>query len=144
MYLLCFYITGITSDPLTQFACVFSALIHDLDHYGVPNMVLVKEEDPLAVRYKKKSVLEQNSVDLVWDLLMQDRFDSLRSCICSNKTEGSRFRALVVNSVMATDIVRCLVSIYLQRMHVHLLNASTHNPSWFSHYRWTRSLVQPG
>lgn len=25
---------GITSDPLTQFACVFSALIHDLDHPG--------------------------------------------------------------------------------------------------------------
>jgi len=25
---------GITSDPLTQFACVFSALIHDVDHSG--------------------------------------------------------------------------------------------------------------
>lgn len=30
---------GITSDPLTQFACVFSALIHDVDHSGVPNNV---------------------------------------------------------------------------------------------------------
>lgn len=28
---------GITSDPLTQFACVLSALIHDTDHSGVPN-----------------------------------------------------------------------------------------------------------
>lgn len=28
---------GITSDPLTQFACVLSALIHDADHPGVPN-----------------------------------------------------------------------------------------------------------
>merc|ERR1711971_52761 len=28
---------GITSDPLTQFACVFAALIHDVDHPGVPN-----------------------------------------------------------------------------------------------------------
>jgi hypothetical protein len=27
----------ITSDPLTQFACVYSALVHDLDHPGVPN-----------------------------------------------------------------------------------------------------------
>lgn len=25
---------GITSDPLTQFACVYSALIHDTDHAG--------------------------------------------------------------------------------------------------------------
>lgn len=25
---------GITSDPLTQFACAFAALIHDVDHQG--------------------------------------------------------------------------------------------------------------
>lgn len=25
---------GITSDPLTQFACAFAALIHDVDHEG--------------------------------------------------------------------------------------------------------------
>lgn len=29
------YTYGITSDPLTQFAVVFSALIHDVDHYGM-------------------------------------------------------------------------------------------------------------
>lgn len=28
------YTYGITSDPLTQFAVVFSALIHDCDHWG--------------------------------------------------------------------------------------------------------------
>ena len=28
------YTFGITSDPLTQFACAFSALIHDVDHDG--------------------------------------------------------------------------------------------------------------
>ena len=31
------YTFGITSDPLTQFAIVFSALIHDVDHQGVSN-----------------------------------------------------------------------------------------------------------
>ena len=53
---------GITSDPLTQFACVFSALIHDVDHSGVPNAQLIKENDHLAQYYKNKSVAEQNSV----------------------------------------------------------------------------------
>ena len=50
---------GITSDPLTQFACVFAALIHDVDHVGVPNTQLVKENSRLAQRYKGKSVLNR-------------------------------------------------------------------------------------
>ena len=54
---------GITSDPLTQFACVFSALIHDVDHSGAPNTVLVIENPELANRYHDKSVAEQNSLD---------------------------------------------------------------------------------
>jgi hypothetical protein len=39
---------GITSDPLLQFACVFLALIHDVDHPGLPNGVLVQEGTSLA------------------------------------------------------------------------------------------------
>jgi len=31
---------GITSDPLTQFACVFSGLIHDVDHTGASFIVV--------------------------------------------------------------------------------------------------------
>ena len=46
---------GITSDPLTQFACVFSALIHDINHSGVPNAQLVKEGTELAHLYKNRS-----------------------------------------------------------------------------------------
>jgi len=53
---------GITSDPLTQFACVFSALIHDVDHAGVPNAQLINEQPALASAYKHKSVAEQASI----------------------------------------------------------------------------------
>lgn len=95
---------GITSDPITQFACAFSALIHDVDHTGVPNNQLVKEETDVALFYKNKSVAEQNSVDLAWSLLMEKEFDGLRSLIYKTKEELDRFRQLVVNSVMATDI----------------------------------------
>ncbi|CAB9521509.1 Receptor-type guanylate cyclase gcy [Seminavis robusta] len=96
---------GITSDPLTQFACVFSALIHDLDHHGVSNMTLVQEASPLAIKYKNKSVAEQNSVDLAFDLLMRPEYTNLRVVVCSGEEESSRFRSLVVNSVMATDVM---------------------------------------
>ena len=96
---------GITSDPLTQFAVVFSALIHDVDHSGLPNAQLVKEKVPVALKYENKSVAEQYSVDLAWDLLMSSQYAKLRATICSNEAEMKRFRQLVVNGVMATDIV---------------------------------------
>lgn len=96
---------GITSDPLTQFACVFAALIHDTDHSGVPNAQLVKEGAEVAKIYNGKSVAEQNSVDIAWDLLMHKNYKDLRNLICETDEELRHFRELVVNSVMATDIV---------------------------------------
>jgi hypothetical protein len=95
---------GITSDPLTQFAVIFSALIHDVDHGGVPNAQLVKEKSFIANIYKNRSVAEQNSVDLAWGLLMEPAYKDFRNCLCTTKVERERFRQLVVNSVMATDI----------------------------------------
>jgi 3'5'-cyclic nucleotide phosphodiesterase len=96
---------GITSDPLTQFSCILSALIHDVDHPGVPNATLINERSMVARRYKNKSIAEQNSVDLSWDLLMEPRFSKLRAAIYADDVEMQRFRQLIVNSVMATDIV---------------------------------------
>ena len=96
---------GITSDPLTQFACVFSALIHDVDHTGVPNTTLVSEQTSIAAKYNNRSVAEQNSLDLAWDELMnQTKYVELRAVLFTEKAELVRFRKLVVNSVMATDI----------------------------------------
>lgn len=96
---------GITSDPLTRFAVVFSAMIHDVDHTGASNMQLVKEKAPVAKIYKGKSVAEQNSIDLAWDLLMEPTYENLRRAIYTTEAEFKRFRELVVNTVMATDIM---------------------------------------
>jgi hypothetical protein len=48
----------------------FSAIIHDVDHPGVPN-----------AQVYKKSVAEQNSVELGWEMLMQGEYEALRGCI---------------------------------------------------------------
>jgi len=98
------YTFGITSDPLTQFAILFSALIHDVDHRGVSNAQLTKEKTPTAVKYDGKSVAEQNSIDLAWNLLLKPEYSDLQDCIYTNESEFQRFRNLVVNSVCATDI----------------------------------------
>lgn len=89
---------------------MFSALIHDADHAGVSNAQLIKERAAVALQYKDKSVLEQNSVDLAWQLLMNNDYKQLRAIIYQTDGELKRFRQLVVNSVMATDIVVCAIS----------------------------------
>jgi class 3 adenylate cyclase len=101
---------GITSDPLTQFAVVLSALIHDVDHTGVPNQQLIKENANVAAVYKNKSVAEQNSVDLAWELLMRPEYKELRRTLYTTESDFNRFRQLVVNSVMATDIMDKVLS----------------------------------
>eukprot|EP00980_Cylindrotheca_fusiformis_P011171 scaffold2563_cov124-Cylindrotheca_fusiformis.AAC.2 len=98
------YTYGITSDPLTHFAIMFSTLIHDVDHTGVTNPRRNEEEPHLAKKYKERSIAEQNSVDIAWELLMDDRFKNLREYLFSTTAELTRFRQLLVNLVMATDI----------------------------------------
>ena len=98
------YTHGITSDPLTHFSIVLSALIHDADHQGISNGQLIKENPVLGELYREKSVAEQNSVDLAWDLLMLPKYKELRSCIYAEMKELQRFRHSVVQVVLATDI----------------------------------------
>lgn len=86
---------GIGTDPITHFAVVFSALIHDVGHPGVPNGRLAEEDPELAKKYVNKSIAEQHSVDIAWELLLLPRFKNLRTCIYQEKAECKRFRDLV-------------------------------------------------
>jgi hypothetical protein len=95
---------GLTSDPMASFAILFSALIHDVDHPGVSNVQLAKEEPSMGELYRNKSVAEQNSLDIAWDLLMSQQFNKLRKFIFGTQEEMLRFRQLIVNVVLATDI----------------------------------------
>jgi 3'5'-cyclic nucleotide phosphodiesterase len=95
---------GIASDPLVKFAVVFSALIHDVGHTGVGNERLAIEEPALAERYLNKSIAEQRSVDIALELLLLPRFDKLRHSIYRTSDECRRFRQLLINCTLATDI----------------------------------------
>ena len=63
------------------------------------------EERPLlGERYRNKSVAEQNSLDVAWDVLMDSHFREMREYIFETTEDLSRFRQVVVNTVLATDI----------------------------------------
>lgn len=93
------------SDPLTQFALLFAALIHDCGHKGLPNVELVRQEDQLASQYDNRSIHEQNALHLAFDVLMESKYSSLRCAIYGDRDEFVRFRQVVINAVLATDIL---------------------------------------
>jgi len=74
------------------------------DHRGISNTQLAKEDPAMAEIYKDKSIAEQNSVDVAWDILMSPEMTSLRTCIYTDKDELHRFRQAVIKVVLATDI----------------------------------------
>jgi 3'5'-cyclic nucleotide phosphodiesterase len=88
---------GTWLDPLSRFAIVFGALIHDIGHLGVPNSQLVKEEACNATKYKNWCVAEQNSFDVAWTLFMQPQYSVLRKCLFADEVEFKRFRQVALN-----------------------------------------------
>ena len=101
------YINDIADCPLTQFAVVYAALVHDIDHTGVSNDQLVKEGARIAKIYKNKSVAENHSFNLAMGYLLQPEFEDLVSCICGRENPSSefeRFSSILQNAVLATDV----------------------------------------
>jgi hypothetical protein len=63
---------------------------------GVSNAQLVKEDVVIVERYGERSVAEQNSFDLSWQTLMNDRYSKLRDFLFPTKADLIRFRQPVV------------------------------------------------
>jgi len=95
---------GISADPMVHFGLAFATLIQDVDHPGVLNEQLVAEGSRLSRIYNNVSILEQNSISVGWDLLMDPMFDELRKTIYQTRDELDHFREIVINGVIATDI----------------------------------------
>ena len=58
----------------------------------------------MASTFNNKSIAEQNSVTLAWDIFMMDEYKKLRQTMFATQEDLLRFRQLVVNIVLATDI----------------------------------------
>jgi len=72
---------GIKSDPLSQLALLFSALVHDVDHTGITNRQLVLEMDDLAILYNDQSVAEQRSLAVAFLTLKGGEYQELREVL---------------------------------------------------------------
>jgi len=80
---------------------LLSGPAHDLGHPGVNNMLLIKQQHPVAVKYSNTSVLENHHAAIAIDLLSQPELDVL-SCFPPEKRE--ELKTLMRDLVLYTDM----------------------------------------
>ena len=95
---------GFRDDPLMQLAMLFSALIHDVDHRGIPNRQLAMENEELAIKYNDQNIAENWSLFIGFSEILKKEYDKLRSVIFPENEDYRRFRRACVNLVLSTDI----------------------------------------
>lgn len=98
------YTFGFRDDPLMQLVLVFSALIHDVEHRGIPNRQLALEDDSMAILYNDQSIAEMRSLFVGFSELLKPDYVSLRKIVFPVKEDYLRFRAATVNLVLTTDL----------------------------------------
>jgi 3'5'-cyclic nucleotide phosphodiesterase len=95
---------GFRDDPLMQFSLLFSALIHDVQHQGIPNRQLANEDDALAIKYNDQSIAENQSLYIGFSELLKSDYQKLRDVLFPQKDDYRRFRCACVDLVLSTDI----------------------------------------
>lgn len=98
------YTYGLRNDPLMQLVIIFSALIHDVEHRGIPNRRLVIEEDELALIYNDQSVAEMRSIFVAFTEFKKAKYDHLRNAVFPSEIDYRRFRDATIDLVLATDL----------------------------------------
>ncbi|XP_076466592.1 cGMP-inhibited 3',5'-cyclic phosphodiesterase 3A-like isoform X2 [Babylonia areolata] len=97
-------VMGGNLTALELLALYTAAAIHDYDHPGRTNAFLVVTQAPQAILYNDRAVLENHHVASAWSLLLQDRHHNFLSGL--EPAEFKRFRFLVIEIVLATDLKR--------------------------------------
>ncbi|XP_064490056.1 cGMP-inhibited 3',5'-cyclic phosphodiesterase 3A-like isoform X3 [Ornithodoros turicata] len=97
-------IMGANFPALELMALYTAAAMHDYDHPGRTNAFLVSTYAPQAVLYNDRSVLENYHAASAWTLFLSDpKYNFL---VHLDKAEFKRFRFLVIECILATDLKR--------------------------------------
>jgi len=88
-------------NPLDVAALCIAALGHDIGHLGVNNSFLVNSDDPLALQYNDRSVLESMHIATLFRVLQKPGcrlLDGLK------RADYRAVRKLIIDAIMATDL----------------------------------------
>lgn len=117
-------ILGANFPALELMALYTAAAMHDFDHPGRTNAFLVSTFAPIALAYNDRSVLESYHAAAAWSLFFSSPdYNWLRSL---DTSEFKRFRFLVIEFILATDLKR----------HFEILSEFNTKVRTFSHFRF--------
>jgi len=88
-------------STLDAFAILVSSAVHDVGHPGHNNHFEINTESTYAVRYNDVSVLENMHISVAWSLLKNPKCNILCNM---DKEQRKRFRKVMIDSVLATDM----------------------------------------
>lgn len=97
-------IMGANLPALELMALYTAAAMHDYDHPGRTNAFLVTTYAPEAVLYNDRSVLENHHAAAAWSLFLS--MPDYNFLCHLDKAEFKRFRFLVIEAILATDLKR--------------------------------------
>ncbi|XP_022244163.1 cGMP-inhibited 3',5'-cyclic phosphodiesterase A-like isoform X2 [Limulus polyphemus] len=97
-------VIGANFPALELMALYTAAAMHDYDHPGRTNAFLVSTFASQAVLYNDRSVLENHHAAAAWNLFLS-RPENNWLCHL-DKAEFKRFRFLVIENILATDLKR--------------------------------------
>ena len=87
--------------PQDQLALCIAALGHDIGHMGVQNTFLVNSNDPLALMYNDKSVLESMHASKLFRILQRSDCKLFEHM---STAEFRELRKLMIGAILATDL----------------------------------------
>ncbi|KAL5010171.1 hypothetical protein ScPMuIL_012476, partial [Solemya velum] len=97
-------IMGGNFPALELMALYTAAAMHDYDHPGRTNAFLVATNAPQAILYNDRSVLENHHAASAWNLFLAKPGHNF---LCGlEQAEFKRFRFLVIEAILATDLKR--------------------------------------
>mmetsp|Transcript_15696 Transcript_15696/g.39894 ORF Transcript_15696/g.39894 Transcript_15696/m.39894 type:complete len:399 (-) Transcript_15696:52-1248(-) len=89
--------------PLDVFSLLISAVVHDIDHNGVNNVLHQNVHSVLAMRYNDKSCLENHHCASAFALLRADEANAVKDF---SRDDFNAFRERVIGCVLGTDMAR--------------------------------------
>lgn len=106
VYQMCFHQLSLidTFSGLTAtegFGLLVASLCHDIDHPGVTNGYLIRQQDDLALRYNDVSVLENHHASVACTILRAEK-TNISSGL--EKVEQGVFRKAIIKCILATDM----------------------------------------